>query len=84
MKAVIYICLIAVASFSFSFGQSEGEHTVISEQEARQLLLAALPLRMKRLPQFGLEGGRDEKEPRFYNFTAYWTGLPNGSVVQGS
>ena len=52
--------------------------------QARQLVLAALPARTKHLPKFGLEGGLDSRDPRFYIFTAYWAGAPNGSMVIGN
>jgi hypothetical protein len=42
-----------------------------------------LPARTKQLPKFGLEGGLDSRDPRFYTFTAYWAGAPNGSMVIG-
>jgi hypothetical protein len=57
--------------------------TRVSVEEAKKLVLAALPSSAKQLPKFGLEGGRDPDSAGFYVFMAYWAGAPNGSVVIG-
>ena len=62
----------------------EAAARLVTVVEARQLVLAALPARTKHLPKFGLEGGLDSRDARFYIFTAYWAGAPNGSMVIGN
>jgi hypothetical protein len=56
----------------------------ISLDEAKSLVEAAVPAKLKRLPKFGLDQFKDGDRPRFYFFTAEWEGLPNGSVVIGN
>jgi hypothetical protein len=73
---MIAFCIPAVPQ------QAKSRH--VSINEAKRLVLAALPARTKHLPKFGLEGGLDSRDPRFYVFTAYWAGAPNGSMVIGN
>jgi hypothetical protein len=56
----------------------------VSIAEAKSLVEAAMPAKLKRLPKFELEEFKDSDRPRFYFLTATWEGLPNGSVVIGS
>jgi hypothetical protein len=79
----ITACLLIMA-FSVPAATQQKEFRDITPDEARQLVLAALPSRTKRLPKFGLEGGLDSHDPRFYFFEAYWAGAPNGSMVIGN
>ena len=76
-------CLLIMA-FSGPAVTQQKEFRDIAPDEARQLVLAALPSRTKRLPKFELEGGLDSHDPRFYFFEAYWAGAPNGSMVIGN
>jgi len=72
---VMTLCVAAVA------GQQDSR--LVADDEARKLVMAALPSSTKHLPKFGLEGGLDSHDPRFYVFMAYWAGAPNGSMVIG-
>ncbi len=73
---IMAFCMPAVTQ------QNESRHVTV--YEARQLVLAALHSKTKHLPEFGLEGGLDSHDPRFYVFEAYWAGAPNGSMVIGN
>jgi hypothetical protein len=65
-------------------GAQQQDSRLVTDGEARELVIAALPSSAKHLPKFGLEGGLDSHDPRFYVFTAYWAGAPNGSMVIGN
>jgi hypothetical protein len=69
------LCVTVVA-------QKQGSRLVTAD-EARNLVMAAISSSAKRLPKFGLEGGLDSHDQRFYVFMAYWAGAPNGSMVIG-
>ena len=56
---------------------------LVSGEDAKELVLAALPSKTKQLPKFELEGGDDPTYPQFYVFQAEWAGAPNGSMVIG-
>jgi hypothetical protein len=56
----------------------------LPKDEAKELVKAALPSKTRHLPSFGLEEYSDSSRPRFYFYTAYWAGVPNGSVVIGN
>ena len=75
---------LLIMAFSVPALTQQKELRDITPDEARQLVLAALPSRAKRLPKFELEGGLGSHDPRFYFFEAYWAGAPNGSMVIGN
>jgi hypothetical protein len=79
----IAACLL-IMTFCVPAVTQQKEFRDITPAAARQLVLAALPSRTKRLPKFGVEGGLDSHDPRFYFFEAYWAGAPNGSMVIGN
>ena len=79
----ITACLLMLAFCMPAVAQQKASRRV-TVCEAKQLVLAALPSRTKKLPKFGLEGGLDSHDPRFYVFEAYWAGAPNGSMVIGN
>jgi hypothetical protein len=79
----ITACLLIMA-FCMPVVAQQKEPGQITVNEATQLVLAALPSKTKQLPKFGLEGGLDSSDPRFYMFEAYWAGAPNGSMVIGN
>jgi hypothetical protein len=56
---------------------------LVSLDDAKALVRAALPSKTKQLPKFEIEGGDDPTYPHFYVFQALWAGTPNGSVVVG-
>jgi hypothetical protein len=74
-------CVVFLTLFPSAFAQQPRQR--VSVDEAKDLVLAALPAKTKRLPRFGLEGGVDPTYPHFYIFMAYWEGAPNGSMVIG-
>ena len=74
-------CLLLVALSTLAVGQATKQR--LSVQEARQLVLAALPSSTKQLPKFGLEQYEYPASPGFYFFTAYWAGAPRGSMIVG-
>lgn len=74
-------CVVFLTLFLSAFAQQATRR--VSVDEAKDLVLAALPAKAKQLPKFGLEGGVDPTYPHFYIFMAYWEGAPNGSMVIG-
>ena len=60
------LCIAAVAQ--------QRDSRLVTDDEARKLVMAAMPSSAKHLPKFGLEGGLDPHDPRFYVFMAYWAG----------
>jgi len=71
---VLVLCVSAVA---------QQPRTRVSVEEAKKLVLAALPSSAKQLPKFSLEGGQVPDSAGFYVFMAYWAGAPKGSTVIG-
>lgn len=82
MKPVVACLLLSLLSVAAAAQKQDSQ--LVTDKEARKLVLAAMPASVKRLPKFGLEGGLDSRDPRFYLFTAYWEGAPNGSMVIGN
>ena len=80
MKRIASIlCFLAVGTLAI--GQQPTRS--VSVEDAKTLVLAALPSKTKQLPKFELGGGDDPLYPHFYVFQALWAGAPNGSVVVG-
>jgi hypothetical protein len=79
---LVAVCLLMMALRVAAVAQQQ-DSRLVTDVEARKLVMAALPSSAKRLPKFGLEGGLDSHDPRFYVFMAYWAGAPNGSMVIG-
>jgi hypothetical protein len=75
-------CLLLVGLNALALGQATKQR--VSVQDAKQLVLAALPSKAKQLPKFGLEQYEYPASPGFYFFTAYWAGAPHGSMVIGN
>jgi hypothetical protein len=73
-----------VASFSPIVVHAANRPRPLSVDEARTLVSAALSPKIKHLPKFVLEQFQDRNSPQFYFFTAYWAGVPNGSMVIGN
>ena len=66
-------------------GQLKAEQRRLSVAQEKQLVTAAIPAKLKRLPAFQIDDVyHDPNSQRFDFFQALWTGLPNGSVVVGS
>ena len=76
------LAVAVVLSVQLSIGQSASISHTVTADEAKSLILAALPSKAKYLPKFGLDGGIDQRSPRFYVFSADWDN-PGGSVVYG-
>ena len=83
MKPVVACLLLSMLGVAAA-AQKQDSQLRVTDEEARKLVLTALPSSAKQLPKFGLEGGLDSRDPRFYLFTAYWEGAPNGSMVIGN
>jgi hypothetical protein len=56
---------------------------LVSVDEAKDLVAAALPLTTRHLPKFGVDGQDDPEFPQFYFLSAMWAGAPDGSAVIG-
>jgi len=65
-------------------GELGAQQYSLSIAQEKQLVRAAIPAKLKRLPAFEIDGGHDPSSPRFDFFEAIWAGLPNGSVVIGN
>ncbi len=79
-------CLFFAAVFGsivFNTAQPANQPLTVSMEEAKELVFKALPLKMRRLPKFSLDGGLDSDHPGFYFIAAMWEGFPNGSAVIG-
>jgi hypothetical protein len=84
MKGSLWAIFTVIAGLALStFSAADGRRT-ISAEEARHLVLEALPLKTRQLPKFGLDQYQDPHFPQFYFFTATWAGPPNGSAVVGN
>ena len=60
------------------------ESRTVTKNEAEALVRAALPAKLKRLPQFGMEISQDENNHKFYLAFVYWAGEPQGSMTVGN
>jgi hypothetical protein len=60
------------------------ESRTVTKYEAEALVRAALPAKLKRLPQFGMEISQDENNHKFYLAFVYWAGEPQGSMTVGN
>jgi hypothetical protein len=56
----------------------------LTADEARGLVLEALPSKSRHLPGFGLDQYQDQNSPQFYFFTATRAGTAGGSAVIGN
>ena len=74
IPCVVAVCALVVAQQPSRF---------VSAEDAKKLVLAALPSKTKQSSKFELEGGDDPAYPHFYVYQALWAGTPNGSVVVG-
>jgi len=83
MARMFLSIIIGMITFSSSVYPA-GEHRTLSLEEAKKLVLEALPRKARSLPKLSLEGGLDSAYPGFYIFSAMWAGPPDGSVVIGS
>jgi hypothetical protein len=63
--------------------QLRADQPRLSANQEKQLVMAALPLKLKQLPAFELEPYVDPSSHRFDFFQATWAGTPNGSVIVG-
>jgi len=77
------LTVAVVLSVQLSVGQSASIPHTVTADEAKSLILTALPSKAKHLPKFGLDGDIDPRSPRFYVFSADWDN-PGGSVVYGT
>ena len=80
---LVAVCLLVLTLCVAAVAQQQ-DSRLVTDDEARKLVMAAMPSSAKHLPKFGLEGGLDSHDPRFYVFMAYWAGAPNGSMVIGN
>ena len=84
MRRGLCIFVMVFASLALSIAQCANRPRNVSADQAKNLLLEALPLKTRHLPKFGLDGGLAPDRPRFYFFSATWAGFPNGSAVIGN
>ena len=75
---------ILVLAISPSLADSVHESRTVTKDEAEALVRAALPAKLKRLPNFGMEISQDKNFARSYSALVYWEGEPNGSVMVGN
>jgi len=75
--------MIGVLAIELIGAQSADGARNVSPEEARGLVLAALPSETRRLPGFTLRQHDVQEFPQFYFFTAIWIGAPNGSLIAG-
>jgi hypothetical protein len=80
----LYLSVIIVAILAPSIAHSANQPRVVSVDEAKNLVLEALPPKTRHLPKFGLDQYKDKYFPQFYFFSATWAGAPNGSSVIGN
>jgi hypothetical protein len=59
------------------------QRIIISENAAKQLILAALPSKTQHLSKLGEEVKIADQYSRFYSVFVGWAGAPNGSMVVG-
>ena len=83
-KNWILLTALVAAGFASIIVHAAGRPRAVSVDEAATLVSAALPSKLRHLPKFGLEEYQDGHSPKFYFFTAYWAGAPNGSMVIGN
>jgi hypothetical protein len=80
MKALLISALVLC---NIALGQSPRNTPArMSVAQAEQFALAAIPVKLKRLPAFQLETSSNADES-LYIFNALWAGLPGGSVEVG-
>lgn len=81
-----FLCFLLCAGLAQPKALSNGEQKrmFISSDDARRLVLAALPKESRSLPKLGVDVHIDSQQPRFYFVFVTWAGAPNGSVVVGS
>jgi hypothetical protein len=84
MKSFLAAVITVVLATSPCLADSVHESRTVSKDEADALVRAALPAKLKRLPNFGMEISQDPHFARFYFASVYWEGEPNGSVMVGS
>jgi hypothetical protein len=84
LKKYFTAVAILVLAISPSLADSVHESRTVTKDEAEALVRAALPAKLKRLPNFGMEISQDKNFARFYSALVYWEGEPNGSVMVGN
>jgi hypothetical protein len=82
-KSLVTVAILVLATLPCR-ADSVRESRTVTKDEAEALVRAALPAKLKRLPQFGMEISQDQNNPRFYYAYAYWAGEPHGSVTVGN
>jgi hypothetical protein len=75
--------ILMVAGLASCAVPSSNRSRLLSRDEAKGLVLEALPLKTRQLPKFGLDTFQDRNFPQFFFFSATWAGIPNGSVMVG-
>jgi hypothetical protein len=83
MKRRLWAIFTVVAGLELSILSAADGPRTVSGDEARLLVLQALPSKTRQLPKFGLDQYQDPHFPQFYFFEATWAGVPNGSSVIG-
>jgi hypothetical protein len=79
----VSVSVIIFATFLSSVVHPSNSPGVVSLDEARNLVAAALPLITRQSPGFTIVAGDDPKFSRFYFASLTWAGAPNGSMVIG-
>jgi hypothetical protein len=82
LRKKLCVSVIMVTTLVSSFVYSADRPRIVSLDEAKSLVLEALPLKTRQLPKFGLEVHLDQDS--FYYVSAMWAGVPNGSVMIGN
>jgi len=80
VKAIAACIFLALICFSAAAQQPT---SILSVEDAKNLVLAALPPRTKHLQRFALEQYESPQSPQFYFFTGVWDN-PHGSVATGN
>ena len=57
---------------------------LLSPNDAKELVAAALPERTRQLPKFGIDVHHDPDHPSFYFLSVTWAGAPDGSAMIGN
>jgi len=74
--------LLASGSLLFFEAGIHARHRGLTQEEARELTIAALDPTARQLPKLGLDLEGDAADPDYYRFEVTW-GNPKGSVVVG-
>lgn len=81
MKGFAFFFVLLLA---FEIRVQSAQFSKITTSQAKELVLASLTARQRRLPKLSVEQYNESEASKFWFFTVTWQGLPKGSVVVGN